>query len=320
MASREVSVVVPCHAAAGTMPGLLEALRGQTLAPELYEVIVVDTGADGTWKLLEHLGERWDGDRFKLVRGSVHDGPGAKRNVGAGASEGRLLAFTDADCVPDPGWLEAGLRAADQGAEIVQGSTLMPDGAPFSNFAHRITITKDVGLHETCNIFYSAGVFRRVGGFNTHYYRRYGRPFGEDADLGWRARRTGARYRFEPEAVVRHPVGPVDMPDHLREQWLARGFPELARDVPELRETLFYRRVFLSKRSAGFALAVAGAALAPAFRPAALLTVPYLRRLLTGPPNPAPARAREAARYLVSDATLAAGLWYGSVRARNPVL
>jgi glycosyltransferase involved in cell wall biosynthesis len=307
----EVSVVVPCHAAAATLPRLLDALREQTLSSELYEVIVVDTGADGTWKLLERIGQGWDGPRLELVRGPVRDGPGAKRNVGAGVARGRLLAFTDADCAPDPGWLAAGLHAADEGAEIVQGSTLMPEGERHNTFAHWIIITKDSGLHETCNIFYGADAFRSAGGFDTHYYRRYGRPFGEDADLGWRVRRAGARYRFEPDAVVRHPVGPASMRGHLREQWLARGFPELAGDVPELRDTLFYRRLFLSERTALFAAAVAGAALTPKLRPAALLAVPYLRRLLRGP---------EPARYLASDTMLAAGLWYGSVRSRHPVL
>jgi hypothetical protein len=39
-------------------------------------------------------------------------------------------------------------------------------------------------------------------------------------------------------------------------------FPQLAAAVPELRQAFFYRRVFHSRRSASFDLAVAGGALA----------------------------------------------------------
>ena len=51
-AAPEVSVVVPCHAAAQTIGPLLEALRAQTLDPARYEVIVVDPAADGTRRVL----------------------------------------------------------------------------------------------------------------------------------------------------------------------------------------------------------------------------------------------------------------------------
>ena len=42
-------------------------------------------------------------------------GPGsyAARNAGAAAARGGLLVFTDADCLPDPGWLAALAAAAD---------------------------------------------------------------------------------------------------------------------------------------------------------------------------------------------------------------
>ena len=43
-------------------------------------------------------------------------GAEAARNAGVAAARGTVLAFTDADCVPDPGWLGAGVAALEHRA------------------------------------------------------------------------------------------------------------------------------------------------------------------------------------------------------------
>lgn len=311
--------MVPSHGAAGTIPGLLAALRAQTLVD--FEVIVVDTGADGTWRALEREAAAWPS--LRPLRGPTSGGPAAKRNAGAKAARGSLLAFTDADCLPEPRWLEAGLAALRGGASVVQGCTLPREGEDPALIRHRVVVRGDSGLHETCNIFYQRALFDSLGGFTTRYYERLGVPFGEDAELGWRARRAGARYRFEPEAVVRHPLGAPSVVRHLQEQWLVRAFPALVKDVPELRETLLHRRVFLNRRSAAFAAAVVAAALTPRLPAAGLLALPYARAVAAEmPPRSAgpAARARQMAHRGISDATTLAALAYGSVRARRVVL
>ena len=182
----------------------------------------------------------------------------------------------------------------------------------------------DVGLHETSNMFYERELFERLGGFTMRYFRRFGAPFGEDAELGWRARRAGAPYVFEPEAVVRHPVGAPSLRGHLREQWLARAFPELVREVPELRDALLYRNWFLTPRSAAALSAATGLAVARRSPlGGGLLLAPYARlmarELRMAPRHPAALAGRLAANA-VSDASLLAALVVGSVRARNLVL
>ena len=323
MPTPEVSVVVPCHAAARTVTALLEAIRGQTLAAERYEVIVVDPGADGTRRVLEDLATGWSGPELRIVRGPLRDGPAAKRNAGAALARGRVLAFTDSDCVPEPRWLEAGLAAIDRGAELVQGAVMPPSDARVHPLSHRIHVMSDVGLHETSNMFYDRAVFDRLGGFTTRYFRRFGAPFGEDVELGWRARRAGARYGFEPGAVVRHPVGAPSLRGRLREQWLARAFPALVRDVPELREALFYRRWFLTRRSGATAGAVAGIALMRHLPLAGLLVLPYCR-LLAGELERERAKPRHVVELLganlCSDLALLVALATGSVRARRLVI
>ena len=291
-------MVVPCHGAARTIGALLDALRAQTASG--VEVVIVDTGADGTRRLL--------GDGVRVVDAPLQGGPAAKRNAGAAVASGRVLAFTDADCVPEPRWLEAGLAA---GADLVQGPTL-PDRDDGSFLSHHVVVRGPTPLFETSNLFVDRALFEGLGGFTTRYYTRYGLPFGEDAELGWRAMRSGATRAFAPDAVVRHPLGPESLSGHLREQWLARAFPRLVRDVPELRSELLWRRPFLSRRSAAFAAAVLGLLAARRFPPAALAALPYAR-ILRGD-------AGHATERLASDAVLAGALAVGSVAAREPVL
>ena len=323
-AAPDVSVVIPCHAAARTIATLLEALRGQTLGSECYEIIVVDPAADGTQRVLGDIGAGWPGaPELRVVRGPLRDGPAAKRNHGASLARGRVLAFTDSDCAPEPSWLAEGLAALERGAEMVQGAVIPPTDAEHHPLSHTIHVMSDVGLHETSNMFYERALFERLGGFTLRYFRRFGAPFGEDAELGWRARRSGARYVFEPAAVVRHPVGAPSLRGHLREQWLARAFPQLVRDVPELREALMFRRWFLTRRSAAAVAALLGAAGVKRTPLAGLLALPYARllawELRQAKAGPA-ALAGLLAYNAVSDVSLLAALAWGSVRARRLVL
>jgi glycosyltransferase involved in cell wall biosynthesis len=298
MSEPDVSVIVPCGDARATLPALLAALGAQTLDPGRFEVLLAGSG----------LGDQ---DGARVVDAPVDSGPGLKRNLAAAEARGAVLAFTDADCVPEPDWLERGLAAFADDVGVVQGRTLPPPGQEPAPLTHWIVVNEDHGLYETCNIFYRRELFTSLGGFSERFYRRYGMPFGEDADLGWRARRSGARVRFEPTALVRHAVEEIDLRAHLRAQWLARGFPQLARDLPELREVFLYRRVFLSPRSARFAAAAAGLALARRFPPALALALPYARVLK---------RESRPGLAVLTDATLAAALFYGTVRARRPVI
>jgi glycosyltransferase involved in cell wall biosynthesis len=316
--------VVPSWGAPATLPALLRALGEQTLPPEEFEILVVDTGSDGGWRRLAELAEHWRGAaRLRIVAGPLGGGPGARRNRGATLASGRVLAFTDTDCCPEPSWLAAGIAAVGGGLEVVQGRTLPPAGVAPGPLDHHIVVEGENGLYETCNMFYERELFERLGGFSSHYFRHMLVPFGEDAELAWRARRSGARVGYEATAVVRHAVVPRSARGYLSYQWGARGFPMLVRDVPELRRSLMYRRLFLSARSARFCAAIAGLALARRAPAAAGLAVPYAAGVLrevsdtrSGPGE----RARHAALRVVGDAALAAGLVAGSARWKTPVL
>lgn len=310
----DVSVIVPARDAADTLGATLAALADQD-TPARYEVIVVDDGStDATQAVVASSGVA-----VRLLRGTGA-GPAAARNVGAGAARGRVLAFTDADCVPDPGWLSAAL-AALEAAELVQGRVLPPEGARIGPYDRSITVVSEYGLYETANLVVERELFERLDGFESILTPRRGIELGEDVWLGWRARRSGARTCFSDAALVRHAVFPRSAAGFVAERARLRFFPELVRRIPELRDGFLYHRIFLSPRSARFDLALicTGAAIATRRSAPLLGAVPYaraLRRSSRGRPRPAEVTVVQ----LAADALGAAALVYGSTRSRSLLL
>jgi glycosyltransferase involved in cell wall biosynthesis len=246
------SVIVPARDAEATLPALLAGLGKQTI-PGGHEVIVVDNGSrDATAA---------EAKRASVVTSVVvrprGEGPGAARNAGVAASVGELLAFIDADCVPADGWLaHGGARLED--CDIVQGRVAPDPAVRPGPFDRTLSVGRLHGLFESANLFVRRDLFERLGGFPPGL-ERSGAPFGEDAIFGWRAVRAGARAGFCPEALVHHAVFRRGAAEFVAERQRLALFPALAKAAPELRDSFFYKRLFLTRRAAVFDLAVLGA-------------------------------------------------------------
>jgi len=103
-----VSVVVPTRNRAQMLRELLSALERQEY--ESFEVIVVDDASeDETAVLLAG----WQGPNRRAFRLPRPWGSYAARNRGVEEARGLLVAFTDDDCRPEPGWLTALVETMD---------------------------------------------------------------------------------------------------------------------------------------------------------------------------------------------------------------
>lgn len=307
-----LSVVIPARDAAGMIERAVEAALSQDFdAP--FEVIVVDDGSrDDTATRAEAAGAR-------VVRNDAPTGPADARNAGVAAASGELIAFTDADCAPAPGWLQAGVASLDE-ADIVQGSVEPDPDAPLGPFDHTITVREESGLFETANLFVRRDWFDRVGGFQAFIDPAQGH-FGEDLVFGWKVRRQGGRFAFATSALVYHEVVERDASDWIRERRRLRLFPLATREVPELRDR-YFMRFFLSRRTAKFDAALAAVLAAVLLRRPLLLllAIPYVRASLH---RHEPWRrwvVRQNAAMIAGDLVGLAALIEGSVSARRLVL
>mgnify|MGYP000884486522 CR=1 FL=1 len=99
----DLAVVILNYNTRDDLRHCLDSLR-QAQGPLAFEVLVVDDG--GGLPLEPVLAPLRDHLALTLLS-APHGGPAAARNVGIAATRGTLLAFTDDDCLPDPGWLSA---------------------------------------------------------------------------------------------------------------------------------------------------------------------------------------------------------------------
>lgn len=309
----DISVVIPARDAAGSLERTLAALAGQEFDGDM-EVVVVDNGSrDATAALAEASGVR-------VLRRPRGEGPGPARNAGAAVASAEVLAFTDADCAPTPGWLAAALGALVD-ADIVLGpvAPMRPPGS-----LERATATDGrTGLFESANLVVRRPVFERAEGFPPGLEGPGDAPFGEDVLFGWRAVRGGARVVFCPEARVLHAVEPRSARAFIAERTRLRLFPALVAQVPELREAFCYRRYFLTRRSAAFDLAVAAGVTAIVSHRALplLLAAPYARSLYQDAARWGQGRAlATAAVRAAADAVGGAALASGSIRSQTLLL
>jgi glycosyltransferase involved in cell wall biosynthesis len=308
------SVIVPAHDAAATLGRTLAALAGQDLAEE-FEVIVVDDGsADSTAEIAADAGVR-------LVRHPRPLGPAAARNSGAAGAAGDVLAFTDSDCYPTPGWLRNALAAAAE-ADLVQGAVRPDPAVEPEPFDRTVWVVAEVGLYETANLIVRRDWFERVGGFEDWLGARVGKPLAEDVWLGWRLRRAGARTAFSEAALVHHEVFRRDPAEYVAERARVTYFPDIVEKVPELRRELLFARTFLNRRTAAFDLAVSGAVAARLLQSRAPLAAaaPYAVMLARGARRWGRRAPAVAVAELAADALGLGALLLGTARRRSPVL
>ncbi len=313
MSGPEVSVVIPSRGRRETRVAFtLEALEAQTLAPDRFEVVIVRDPDSGLPTAIPPKGLT-----VRQLTAERPSGPAHKRNLGWRAAAGHLVAFTDDDCRPAPGWLEALLSAAGGREDaIVQGRTL-PDPDELHllwGLSRSVTVEGESDHYETCNIAYPRALVERVGGFD----EGFGDVGGEDVDIALRAQQAGAKRVYAPDALVWHAVHVRRLPGAVREATRWVDLPYLLARHPSQRAA-YDAGLFLYPSHWQLLLALAGlAARKPLVALAAAL--PYLRRVLSqhgrSPLALAGGLAELPAQALV-DATEIATVLRGSLRHRT---
>ncbi|MBD0316636.1 MAG: glycosyltransferase [Nitrospiraceae bacterium] len=202
----EISVVVPTFKRPPLLHRCLSALTAQTLDPALYEIIVVDDGpSEETRRVVESWIERVARPQLQYVPVYHAHGPAAARNTGWRAARGRLIAFTDDDCIPAPDWLAAGCALLNEETVSAACGRIVVPVSHHPTDHERTTSGLEKVEFATANAFCTRRALLEVGGFD----ERFTQAWREDSDLQFSLVEHGRRCIHLPEAVVVHPVRPA---------------------------------------------------------------------------------------------------------------
>lgn len=214
----QISVVIASYERPDLLLRCVDALLRQTLSAHRFEIVVVDDGSsrEARERAMAKLATRRRLHRAPTLRflwPPVNRGPAAARNHGILAARGDVIAFTDDDTVPCPGWLAAGLAAIAKGADAVAGRVDVPL-PPVPTDYERDAARRSHGGLDAANCFVRRSLLAAIGGFDERF-RHAGR---EDTDLCFRLRASGARVYAARDARVVHPVRPARWGASLAQQ------------------------------------------------------------------------------------------------------
>ena len=184
-----------------------------------FETIVVDNGSsDGS----ADLAEREFSSR--VIRNRENRGFCSANNQGIAAARGDFIALLNNDAEAEPGWLAEFHRACSSRPDVGMaaskilvwedprridkaGHLIFPDGQNRGRGAGALDTGQfdrdpDVAWPDGCAAVYRKSMLDAIGGFDEDFF-----AYGDDAELGLRARIAGWSCVYAPRAIVRHHRG-----------------------------------------------------------------------------------------------------------------
>lgn len=215
--SPEISVVIPCKNGGDYLLTQLEHLS-QQINPPSFEVIISDNGSTDGF-IEKAIKSYKDKIQIKRVDSSDKIGSSHARNVGVQHSQGKYIAFCDADDYVDHNWLHELFEAFQildveilagglvhtnlNNAEVREAYGISNQYAPrFPRFTLSESLTPFAGFLPSvagCNFAVSKELYLTVGGMNTTYHKG-----SEETEFVWKAQLAGGRIASANYALVNY--------------------------------------------------------------------------------------------------------------------
>ena len=202
-----VSIIIPVYNDGDFLKTCLAALAKQTYAKDRYEIIVVDNNSEEDVSLVTKPFER------VILAHESTPGSYIARNKGLTLAKGDVIAFTDADCIPQPDWLETGVATLTQRANIglVAGRIELfyrdPNRPKSFELYDSLTMgfpqedfVRDSHFGATANLFTFRSVLDNVGGFDENLKSAGDRQWGK------RVYDSGYEQVYNDAVCIRHPA------------------------------------------------------------------------------------------------------------------
>jgi cellulose synthase/poly-beta-1,6-N-acetylglucosamine synthase-like glycosyltransferase len=206
-----ISVIIPIYNGEKDLPELLECLEKQNYPQELVEYLLVDNNSqDSTAKILATaVQNKKKGFKLHHLTEAKIQSSYAARNRGIRRSQYDLLAFTDADCRPQPNWLTELVKPfQDSQVGISVGEIMALTGnSLLEQYAEQKELMSQKFLlqHSYCAYGQTANIAIRKQAFvEVGLFRPY-LTTGGDADICWRIQKESHwQLKYAPEAIISH--------------------------------------------------------------------------------------------------------------------
>ena len=211
-----VSVVVCTYNRSESLNECLQALAQMRCPRDTdWELVVVDNNSTDTTRDVCEAWRHRLGVPFERILEKIQ-GTGAARNRGIRAARGRILAFTDDDCLVASDWLERIIEEFDSDPRLSGlGGRSEQGDARDAPLAVRLSEERQfldspsaaLGFIPGCNMAFRRGLFADIGGFDPFFGAGALVPGAEDIDFLYRAFMRGARLVYTPSVRVIHNHG-----------------------------------------------------------------------------------------------------------------
>ncbi len=203
----DVSVIVPAYNAEKTIQTTLSSLLDQSFKG-MYEIIIVNDGSkDKTVGIVKNIIKK--NPNIRIIN-QINRGPAAARNAGSKAANGKILLFTDSDCIPEKNWIEE-MISPFKNSEIVgvQGRyKIFNKDSLIARFVQyeieeryqRMEKQKNIDFIGSYSAAYKGETFLKFGGFDEQFKK----ASGEDPEISYRMADAGLKMVFAPHAIVLH--------------------------------------------------------------------------------------------------------------------
>ncbi|RFS17536.1 glycosyltransferase family 2 protein [Emticicia sp. C21] len=210
-----ISVVIPTYRRPELLSRCLAALQRQTFPATYYEVIVVGDGVDFPSRNIVHTLQKKI-SHFHYYELKKKKGPAAARNYGWKQATGKLIAFTDDDCIPSVDWLQAfwdSYQSYNKANICMSGRLIVPIPKLPTDYEKNVSLLETADF-ITANCACTKVALRMVNGFDEDF------PIAwrEDSALEFAMRSFNIPVVKSEDAVVLHPVRKAFWGISLKEQ------------------------------------------------------------------------------------------------------